>query len=88
MAENKKQGFVRSRGAEYRFRNSSILSAEVFFLERRHEWLTGARIWMAALLMTALAIWLLWSRTVRKGMEAPSESAVLVCAEGEESVYG
>ena len=57
-------------------------------MERRHEWLTGMRILMIALLMTALAIWLLWSGMVRKGMEAPSENSVLVCAEGEEIVYG
>ena len=57
-------------------------------MERHHEWLTGMRILMIALLMTALAIWLLWSGTVRKGMEAPSENSVLVCAEREEIVYG
>ena len=72
----------------YRCAQMRILSAEVFFLERRREGLAAMRLLPAALIVTALIVWILWSLIFEKQPDAPFEQSVLVCAEGEEYAHG
>ena len=74
--------------AEYRPVKTRILSAEVFFLERRRERSAGMLILSAALILTALAAWFLWNWMFGGAAEKPAGSAVLIHRAEEGTVHG
>ena len=57
-------------------------------MEKRREGLTGIFALSAALIITALALWLLWEMIFGREQDAPLKSAVLVSAEEEEYAHG
>ena len=68
--------------------NPRILSAEVFFLERRSEGSAAFLILSAALIAAALVVWILGRATFGKQPDMPFEQSVLVSAEGEKYAHG
>ena len=73
---------------EYRFGKPYILSAEVFFLEKRREGTAGVFLLSAALIAAAMVLWLLWMMNVKRSPDAPLKSAMLVCADREDTANG
>ena len=57
-------------------------------MERRREGMAAIWVLPAALMVTALVVWLLWSVTSGKNPDISYERSVLVSAEREEPAHG
>ncbi len=59
------------------------MSAEVLSLEKRHERLPV--LWLAALAITALTLWMLWTMSAERTPFQPDQRAVLVSSSMREA---
>lgn len=57
-------------------------------MERRRERSAGICVLLAALIASALAVWLMWTMIVKDKPNDPMKSAVLVYGETEAYLYG
>lgn len=57
-------------------------------MERRRERSVGIYALLAALIVSALAVWLMWTMIVKDKPNDPTKNAVLVYGETEAYLYG
>lgn len=57
-------------------------------MEKRREGTAGVFLLSAALIAAAMVLWLLWMMNVKRSPDAPLKSAMLVCADREDTANG